>query len=681
MMFSNPVTKFKNLTAKLANHHFRLRIVGIYNFINVLVYLILYPIVPVLLNYPPGMVGDAETFKMSAGISYEQTYFLFMVLFIIISTICLMRLLKGIDRWERSIKSGDENRINEIRRKCINIPFFIYVIQISIPILIMSLLEIALILMKKPAIATTIKVLIIIFSFQTLSAIIAQIFSKHLFKRLLTKSCQYETMAGLRISIKTKIFLQVLPMVVVALLFTSLVGYSKFIDEKGRLLFDIYRNQLAERFLTIRQVNSAQELDNVLTEIDYQHTKNCHFVIAPNGEIATSDGKQLDPKFLIYLRKKAPFFGGKVQESTGEMLGAIHEIQDDDGKWIVGVRFRVISNEMLTFFLWSFIALLGLNGLVLFYFSKSLAEDISQVAGSLKEIAAGHELDLSKKIPVTSNDEIGDLVIAFNKIQEREMENIKLIHEKQAILMEQERMASLGQLIGGIAHNLRTPIMSISGGIESLKELVKEYMESVADPNVTHDDHQEIGKEMLFWLENMKPHCTYMSDILTAVKGQTVQLNAAITQQFTVDELLKRIELLMNFELKKFGCILNTEVQVPLNQVIRGELSSLVQVMNNLIVNAIQAYGTTGGIIDLKISREPGKVIFIITDYGRGIPKEIQSRLFKEMVTTKGNQGTGLGLYMSYATVKGRFGGDLRFESDVDRGTIFYLQIPTAESE
>jgi signal transduction histidine kinase len=60
-----------------------------------------------------------------------------------------------------------------------------------------------------------------------------------------------------------------------------------------------------------------------------------------------------------------------------------------------------------------------------------------------------------------------------------------------------------------------------------------------------------------------------------------------------------------------------------------------------------------------------------------GIPEDIQQKLFKEMVTTKGTMGNGLGLYMSYATIKGRFGGDLWFESEYGKGTTFYISIPT----
>ena len=69
-----------------------------------------------------------------------------------------------------------------------------------------------------------------------------------------------------------------------------------------------------------------------------------------------------------------------------------------------------------------------------------------------------------------------------------------LIQRTLKILMEKERLASLGQLIGGIAHNLKTPIMSISGGIEGLKDLINEYDDSIGDEQVTDEDHHQIAQ-------------------------------------------------------------------------------------------------------------------------------------------------------------------------------------------
>ena len=313
---------------------------------------------------------------------------------------------------------------------------------------------------------------------------------------------------------------------------------------------------------------------------------------------------------------------------------------------------------------------------MLYYFSKALSGEISIVTKNLTEIAEGDDVNFDKKLAVISNDELGDLVIAFNKVQEREKAHAKESEEKQAILMEQERLATLGHLIGGIAHNLRTPIMSIAGAIEGLKDLVKEYDTSLEDKAVTTHDHHEIAAEMDSWLEKMKPYCSYMSDIITAVKDQTVHQDNLSKIHFTVKELAQRVEILLEQELRKRRSKLNVVIKLDPNMTIFGEIGVLVQVVNNLILNATDAYQGTGGDVEFTISGDEKVVELIVKDYGAGISEEIKDKLFNQMITTKGTKGTGLGLYMSNSNIKARFGGKMRFESEIGKGTTFYIYLP-----
>jgi two-component system, NtrC family, sensor histidine kinase HupT/HoxJ len=281
----------------------------------------------------------------------------------------------------------------------------------------------------------------------------------------------------------------------------------------------------------------------------------------------------------------------------------------------------------------------------------------------------------SKILAKKDNAVILGIIILFKDITQS-VRDLIIIKEKQAILIEQERLASLGQLIGGIAHNLKTPIMSISGGIEALKDLTYEYRDSIDDKSVTEQDHKEIAREMLSWLDRIKPYCSYMSDVISAVKGQAVQMNASTTLKFTVDELVKRVNLLLKHELKKYLCILNMDIQIDLGTEIKGEVNNLVQVFDNIIINSMQAYEGKNGTIDLTVIRSGDNVEFTFKDYGKGIPKLVADKLFKEMITTKGKNGTGLGMYMSYSTIKGRFGGNMSFTSKEDIGTTFFVSIP-----
>ncbi len=281
--------------------------------------------------------------------------------------------------------------------------------------------------------------------------------------------------------------------------------------------------------------------------------------------------------------------------------------------------------------------------------------------------------------PVSPESKHRRTIILFKDITEQR-NSFEMIRQAQERLIESEHLASLGQMVGGIAHNLKTPIMSISGGLEGLKELIVEYSESVGNPNVTPDDHHEIAKEMNIWIDKMKSYCSYMSDIISTVKGQAVQLTSSTTDKFILSELLKRIDILMNHELKRYSCHLHVQSDIDEGTEIKGEVNSLVQVINNLILNAIEAYEGKEGHIDLAISQKEDMIQFEIRDYAQGIPLEIQSKLFKEMITTKAKHGTGLGLYMSYSTIWGRFGGKMWFETKSGQGTSFFILIPCIQN-
>ena len=270
---------------------------------------------------------------------------------------------------------------------------------------------------------------------------------------------------------------------------------------------------------------------------------------------------------------------------------------------------------------------------------------------------------------------LGTLILLKDITQH--IEDMHTIEDNQDRLREKERLASLGQLIGGISHNLKTPIMSISGAAEGISDLIKEYDASIGDPEVTNEDHHEIANDMRKWVEKIREYTAYMSDIITAVKGQAVTLSSDNDVDFTIDELIKRVDILMKHELKNALITLNTQINVDKNTTLDGDVNSLVQVVNNLISNAIQAYeGKTEQQINFIIDKIDSNLVIKVQDFGSGMSKEVQQKLFKEMITTKGKNGSGLGLFMSYSTIKSNFKGDLSFETEEGKGTTFTIKIP-----
>lgn len=257
----------------------------------------------------------------------------------------------------------------------------------------------------------------------------------------------------------------------------------------------------------------------------------------------------------------------------------------------------------------------------------------------------------------------------------KDIQKIKL---NEDALLSKERLASLGQMIGGIAHNLKTPIFSIAGAIEGIEDLVHEYKESISDETVTIDDHKDIAKDMYEWTEKIQSYLSYMTDIITAIQMQMSADYGDDTDSFTIKELIKYLNVLMKYELNHNLIELEINVKTDEELKINGNINNLIQVLNNIISNSIQAYSNQDKKkkIILDIYEDNGNIYFEVTDYAGGISEDVKNKLFKEMVTTKGKNGTGLGLFISYTSIKTSFGGNLCFSTKQGVGTTFKIIIP-----
>ncbi|TYQ16902.1 UNVERIFIED_CONTAM: DNA-binding LacI/PurR family transcriptional regulator [Acetivibrio alkalicellulosi] len=257
-----------------------------------------------------------------------------------------------------------------------------------------------------------------------------------------------------------------------------------------------------------------------------------------------------------------------------------------------------------------------------------------------------------------------------------------LMQEKEKmenVLLESERLSSLGQLVGGISHNLMSPIMSISGVQVAMESLINEYEESLLDSEVTKEDYIEILDEMEMWSNRLREFNSYMSKVIGTIKSQAVELNSDITNEFTIEELLDRIKFILSNNTRLDKCILNIEIDISIKTKISGDITSLIKIIDNLLVNGVESYkekDENAYRIDMKIYSDGNSVIFKLRDYGSGISDDIKDKIFKHMLTSKGKNGTGLSLFLSYSTIKGRFGGEMWFEEVEGRGVELYISIP-----
>lgn len=638
---------------------------------------ILYPFMYKILNYPPGTVDTAFQIEYG-GLTYTQQFFA-IYLFVVTVSILFQRfvLFRKIAYWERH---GDTKYTSEdVRYTLLTAPRKFYLLQIIIPFLAVTV-GLGMPIVKHEVETSGITVAILLVSIFTFNATISYVFSTNMFKTILLKTFKDNNLIKKHSSLSNDMMLLLIPLLIAGLFFTAVVSYSRLINVRGNDIYRYYKQELNYTF-DENVSYTEEEVLAKMNKLEYLNKADTYFIIDQNRNIKTSDGVELTDFFQKYIFELSDANDGRAYEHYAvNTQGYIKHIIVNNQNYIIGIHYPIDGGNALNYIVITFIILFGVISLLVLYYSESLASQIRIIVNGLNEINTKNNEEF-KRIPIISNDELGELTVEFNKIQNLTKNNIEQIHNNQQMLMERERFASIGQLIGGIAHNLKTPIMSIAGATEALTDLIKEYDISIGDSDVTNDDHHAIAKDMQEWVDKVKTHISYMSDVITAVKGQAVSSSENI-QSFTVDELLNRVSILMKHELKHFLVELRYNLEVDKEFTMYGNINALVQVIDNLISNAIQSYnGKPDNVIDFTVTESDGNINFSIRDYGCGMKKDVQKKLFKEMITTKGKNGTGLGLYMSYSNIKAKFNGDITFESKEGEGTTFTISIPCKKDQ
>lgn len=660
-----------------------------YLLIPCVIVLILYPLLPIILNYPPDSINNAFQVAID-GLTYTQQYLMIVILFGFFSLVFLLIRLSKINNIIHDLHTNRkkkrteiEKSIRKVRSFCFQTPYLLYYLEILLPLILMPITF----LFIQAYTLTIVKICLTYILFFTLGAVLCFVFSQTQFRNILimlhsefpeeSEKVEKEAKLNHHKSLAINLIMQLLPLIIISLFFTSLVCYTQATKKTGDIYYHSYKSSF-DRYFSNAEDNSNTNIIEKIKQIDKMAANHAFFIIKENGSYITEDGSQLSPFFVNYTIQKSQEENGRTFDYYClDREGYAKEIKDPIlGNLFVGVTYTTTQLALLKLVIFSDFILLCIISLTLIYIASSIAKDIKTVTKNLEKIG-DKNLSLTKKLPLTSENEMGKLIQAFNKTQETTKENVDELKQSQERLMERERLASLGQLIGGIAHNLKTPIMSISGASEGISSLIEEYKSSITDPTVTVEDHYDIAKDMQEWVDKIRNYTAYMSDIITVVKGQAVAFSEDDQSDFSPDELIKQSSLLMKHELKNALIQLNVVNTTSPELRVKGNINGLIQVLNNMISNSIQAYnGKPDGQIDLILQTKNNHLIISVKDYGCGMTEETKSKLFNEMYTTKGKNGTGLGLFMSYSNIKAHFNGDITFESELGKGTQFNIIIP-----
>ncbi len=291
---------------------------------------------------------------------------------------------------------------------------------------------------------------------------------------------------------------------------------------------------------------------------------------------------------------------------------------------------------------------------IIIILSNRFISPITELANTMEKMR-GDYLDV--KVNVRGNDELAILGDKFNNMIERIKHANEELRKTNERLMQSEKLASIGILAAGIAHEINNPL----GGVFNCLQMLK----LSGDNPESREKYLNLMKEGLERIEDTVNRLLWMSR-----KGEhkPVKIN--------VRDAVNGIRNFIEHKLKKENVqFLN---QVDNNLLILFDPHDFHQVMLNLFINAIQAM-RKGGVLTVRGYRNDSKINIEVIDTGEGISHENLGRIFDPFFTTKSpGEGTGLGLWMSYDIVR-NYNGEILVESEVGKGSKFILIFPEYE--
>jgi len=307
---------------------------------------------------------------------------------------------------------------------------------------------------------------------------------------------------------------------------------------------------------------------------------------------------------------------------------------------------------------------------ILFFITSSIIHPLKSMVFATNQIARG---ELNQKVGIDFQDEIGQLAQSFNQMTENlKKANEKLVQwgktlekkveerteelrEMQDSLIQSEKMASLGKMSAGVAHEINNPLTSILINTHLMLEkteknhLFHEYLSLIADETTRCTD---IVKGLLEFSRQEPPQKVFTD----------------------INEIIKRTLQL----LKHQAAFQNIRVIKKLNESlpqIKVDKDKIKQVFWNLMINASEAMSNGGTLtITSQLSEDNEYVEVMFADTGVGIPPEYLTKLFDPFFTTKGS-GTGLGLAVSYGIIE-QHQGKIEIKSEPGKGSVFTISLP-----
>ncbi len=431
-----------------------------------------------------------------------------------------------------------------------------------------------------------------------------------------------------------------------------------------------------------------------------------------NGEsqkaISILDGKLYADEKAKYQFSLRQYFSGRGMQYDKAFESSVYTIR------MAAKETADIAHHSLRL---AVIVILTVSAILLFfgiYLLQTIVKPLKSLTNHVYEIAEGK---LDQKVAVSSNDEIGELAKGFNEmteklaksqqeIEERAEElgkvNVQMQYEimvreqaEQEVksahlqLIQSEKLAGIGQLAAGVAHEINNPVGYVLGNsetlaeyFESIKELIGFY-ESKLTPDQIDDIKKRLDIEYILGdvgglLKDNIGGLRRVVDIVANLKdfARVGQKNDQV--EADIEEHLKSTLMVAKNEIKYYADIKTDFSHVSPVYCNIGEMN---QVFLNIIVNAAQAiaeqHRASKGLITVATLEDDDSVYCSIADDGPGIKEENVKKIFEPFFTTKPvGKGTGLGLNIAWDIIVNRHKGEIGVDTELGKGTCFTIKLP-----
>jgi signal transduction histidine kinase len=440
----------------------------------------------------------------------------------------------------------------------------------------------------------------------------------------------------------------------------TLLMQNPDIDKADKLAL---RSSIAEyerRFNTIEA--SAQRLTGIFEKTKASYGKNEIFFSLVEATFLERPAQSADfLEKVFFLARGHPLITAlrgldadiTALRKTGEDIMVISKDLDKVARENVETVIRVSQMAILIFFPLSFIVGIGM----LFIISTNVVRRLMLLINVVEKTGKGSYPHLPAALSQGSaHDEVGLLIDKFNHMEDQLALHEEELEQKNKELMQTKKLAAIGTLASGVAHELNNPLNNI---YLSAQVLAKE-----AGEGCPREVKEAVG-DIVGQTERVK---RIVSDLLEFARGREPQFRKVELKDLITDSF-RHLGSSRNLEKVRFSLAADySQAIAPVDQ---GQME---QVFTNLFANAVDAMGGAG---DLRVAIRSSEqsVVITVSDSGSGIPQESIEKIFEPFYTTK-DKGTGLGLAIVYNIIK-KHNGDITIESEAGKGTTFTITLPT----